>query len=460
MTKVPSYLLAAFLALSIAAWGDTFTLKSGEKVEGSILSETDKVVTLQIAVTATIKDERVLKKTDIVSVEKIAPDEQAWPALKALALGDESLEAADYAQAITKLGAFVSLYPQSSHAAEAKTKLGVFDAEKKRIEAGELKIGGKWLNSEQAEQEKVQIAGDILLSRMKRFAVAIQYVETMNVFDALEKNYPGCAAMPDAIDIARQAIPALRLAAEQRQTQFKQNVVENAARLANARGTEREQVEALQKKNLATLEAAVAAAEHSGANWLPLSPANDRSLTSLINRCNSELTRINALPVEKMRQSIKAIAKARAAFETNDLAAVEKALTDAGGAWSANEQVKRLQAKLVIERQKAAEAAKAEAAEKAAIAKANAEKLAKLKAEAVKAEAEAKKARDEKAARDAETAAAEQEKCDRENRNRIIMYSLGGIAVIILLVVVARKKPRPQVEILPEKPDTENPPAK
>jgi hypothetical protein len=253
MSKARIQLLTAICALSTFAWGDTFTLKSGEKIAGNILSETDKEITVQIAVTATIKDERVIKKADIVGVEKIAPDEQAWPALKALALGEESLELADYTQVITKLGAFASLYPQSTHAAEAKTKLGLFEAEKNRIEAGERKIAGKWLSSEQAEQEKVQIGGSIMLSRMKRFAAAAQYPEAMNMFDVLEKNYPGTAAMPDAIEIARQAVPALKLAAEQRQVQIKQFAAESAARLANAKGPERQQLETIQKQNLATI---------------------------------------------------------------------------------------------------------------------------------------------------------------------------------------------------------------
>ncbi len=460
MSKARFHLLAALFALSTVAWGDTYILKGGEKVEGNTISETDKEITLQIAITATIKDERIIKKADVISVKKIAPDEQAWPTLKALALGDESLELADYMQATTKLGTFASLYPQSSHATEAKAKLGLFEAEKKRVEAGELKIGGKWLGAEEAEQEKVQIGGKILLSRMKQFAAAAQYPETLNVFDALEKNYPGCAAMPDAVDIARKAIPSLKLAAEQRQTQLKQYTLEIAARLANTRSPEREQVEAVQKKNLAAIESVVVAAEHSGAIWLPLSPANDRSLTALIAKCTSELTRINALPADKMRQSLKSVAKAKAAFENNDIAAVEKALIEANTAWSTNELVKRLQQKLADERVKAIEAAKVAEIEKVAATKANAERLIKLKAEAEKAETEAKKIKDDQLAREAEIEAKAQEGIDRESRNRmIIKYSLGAIPVVLLCIFVMRKKASAKTEEPPQNTPAENPPA-
>lgn len=440
MLKTRFYLLATFLALSIAAWGDTFVLKSGEKVEGKIISETDKELTLQIAVTATIKDERVIKKADVEKVEKIAPDEQAWSALKALAPGDESLELADYTQVFSVLGAFTSQFPQSAHAAEAKAKLALFEADKKRVEAGELKIGGKWLDAEQAEQEKSRIGGELLLARIRRFAAAGQYIEAMNVYDVLEKNYAASAAMPDAIELARQTIPAIKLAAEQRQTQLKQSLVENAARLANARGAERQQIETMQKQNLSALEAAVAAAERSGASWLPLSPANERSLSTLITKCSGEITRVNALPADKMRQSLKSVAKARAAFETNDLAAVEKALTEANSAWPANEQTKRLQQKLADERQKAAAAAKAAEEARVAAAKVAAEKIAAAKAAAVKAGEEAKKAKQAlDAALIAESEAAEAQR-QKERQDRIIKYSLCAIPVVLLLIVIMRKK--------------------
>ncbi len=455
MSKARYHLLAALFAFSAFAWGDTFTLKNGEKVEGKILSETDKEITLQIAVTATIKDERVIKKSDLENVVKVPPDEQAWPALSALSLAGESLDPADYTKAITMLGDFLSAFPKSSHAADAKAKLALFEEEKKRVEAGELKINGQWISAAKAHEEQVQIGGSILLARMKKFAATGQYVETLNAFDTLEKSYAGSAAMPDAVEIARRMIPMLKVAAEQRQTQLKQAAVENAARLATAKGIEHQQVEALQKKNQEAVDAAVSAAEHNGSAWLPLSPANDRSIVALLAKCTSEVTRINSLPVDKMRQSLKAAATARAAIETGDLTSAEKALAEAGSTWTANEHIKRLQTKLAEERQKAAEAAKVAEAEKQAKAAEAKAALAAAKAEAEKAKAEAEKAREIADKVAAEAAAAEEEENSRANRARILKYSLAAIAVVILFIFARRKKASVNIEELPQNPPAE-----
>ncbi len=371
MLKTRSFVctLSAIALLVAAGWADTVILKSGDKVEGKILSETDTEVTLEVKITASIKDERVLKKTDIEKIERIQPDVEAWAGIKAIALGSESLEQSDYSGAVNLLGTFIAQFPQSAHAAEAKEKLAKFEEEKKRVEAGEMKLDSKWLTAAQVQEERAQISGHILLSRMKRFAAAGQYVEAMNVFAAIEKTLNGSAAYPDAVVLARQTAPLLKTAAEQRLTQLKQLLEQNKARLANTQGADRVQLEGMQKQQQAANEANLAAIDRAGVLWMPLNPANERSIGALISRASGETSRLAGQQVEKMRQSVQAAQSAQSALEAGDLAKADASLKEASAAWSNNELLKRLQSKLAAE-QKIAMTAKTEAA------KANAEALA------------------------------------------------------------------------------------
>ncbi len=363
MIKARSFIFAvpALALLATSGWADTVILKSGDKVEGKILSETDAELTLEVKITASIKDERVLKKADIEKIEKIQPDEEAWAGIKGISLGSESLDPGDYSGAVNLLGAFISQFPQSAHSAEAKDKLAKLEEEKKRVDAGEMKLDGKWLSAAEVQEERVQISGRILLSRMKRLAAAGQYVEAMNVFAAIEKSFGGSAAFPDAVVLARQTAPLLKAAAEQRLTQLKQLVEQNKARLANTQGADRVQLEAMQKQQQAATEATVAAAERSGVLWPPLSPANERSINALISRAGGETSRLAGQQVEKMHQSVQAAQAAQAALDAGDIAKADVSLKEASSAWSNNEFIKRLQLKLA-EQQKAAMAAKTEAA--------------------------------------------------------------------------------------------------
>ena len=351
--------LSALFCLCAAIHADTIILKSGDKVEGKILSETDAEVTLSVQVTATIKDERVIRRGDIASIEKVQPDEEAWAALAAFAPGNESLNPDEYERAITVFGGFVKTFPQSKHAAAAQQRLDQFTAEAKRVEAGEVKLEGKWLTKELLQEERVQIAGRILFNRMKVASTAGRLTDAMTIFAQMEKSFPGAASYPDAVELGRRILPSLRAAVEQRQAQMKRHIEDENKRLAATKGQEHTQLDTLIKNERTATEAAVSAIEKSGGKWLPLQPANEKSLASLATFVASETTRLNGLPTDKMHDSVLATQKAAAALTAGNLDAAERALKDANTAWSVNELAKRLTGRLADAR-KALPAPKAE----------------------------------------------------------------------------------------------------
>jgi hypothetical protein len=359
---ISRFLLLSFgVLLGFAASGmaDTVILKNGEKVEGRILAETDAQVTVEVKVTASIKDERVIKRAEIDKIEKAKQDEEAWVPLKALALGEDSMEPADYQAIITRLSAFVTQFPDSPRVKEAKTKIDEFQAERTRVETGEIKEKGKWLSKDQVQEERVQISGRVMLSRMRKLAATGQLIEAMNVYEALEKNFAGSYALPEAIELARQVVPQIKVAAEQQRERLLAQAAENKRRLEVAQGQEREQLATVLRNQAAATDAAVSAAEKSGLRWLPLSPSKERTLSSIANRANSEVNNLNSKQVDKMRHSMKVTETARTALEAKDFPATEKALVEAQSAWPSNEVAKRLYTKLNEARQSAQAAATA-----------------------------------------------------------------------------------------------------
>ena len=354
--------LAVLLNLAVMGVADVVTLKNGEKVEGKILRENDTEVVVEVLVSASIKDERLIKKTDVLNIEKEQPDEKAWAVLKNFSLGQESLEATDYQRMTAQLNSFILEHRQSPHVGEAKVKLAQFQEEQKRVEGGEMKLDGNWLTPEQVKEERVQITGRVLLGRMKRHAAAGQLVEAMNAFDAIEKSAKGSASVPEAIVLASQVLPRLKDAAEQRKSQVKAQAEEMKRRLANTQGAERQQLEALQKQQTAQTDAFIASYDRSGLKWLPLAPATERSLTTLSSRASSEMSGLKRHNLERMKASLDAATRAAAAIAEEKVPDAEKAMTEASAAWSENEMIKRLQPKLAQLKTKMAEAAKTSAA--------------------------------------------------------------------------------------------------
>lgn len=346
VTRIVAAILPLLICLCAALRADTVTLKSGEKIEGKILSETEATVTMSVQITATIKDERVVKREDIAKVDKVQPDEGAWAALVNIIPGSESLERDEYDRVRTALGYFTATFPKSAHAALAQSRLDQFTAEQVRVSVGEVKLNGQWLPKERVQEERVQIAGRVLLHRMNRAVNAGQLTEAMAIFDQLEKSFSGSVSYPAAVELGRRVLPSLSAAVEQRQAGLKRQMEDEKQRLATSKGAEHAQLDTLIKTEHKRTEATLAASERAGLKWLPLQPANERSLTALVSRVNSETTRLNALRLEKMQESAKLAQDGTAALSVGNFDAAERALKDATAAWPENELAKRMLAKL------------------------------------------------------------------------------------------------------------------
>ena len=335
----------SLLTLAASAFADIVTLKSGEKVEGRITAETDTEITIAAKVSATITDERTIKKSEIESMTKDEPDVIAWQPLKALKLGRNSLPAASYDAAINPLKGFATEFPKSQFAAEAQKIADTFAAEKKRVEAGEVKLDDKWLSKEEAQKERYQINGLIAFNYMKEQSTR-DMVAALNTFDAIEKNYPGSRAYPDAVEYVQKFLPTLKAAVERQTKALAAQKAEREKSLAALTGPQKTALQDEIKREQAASEAAVAAAEKQGQKWLPLNPGTERSLQSLSSKISSEMQRLAAMPVTKMRASVQAAESAKAAIAKKDYAAADAALTQASNDWSANEMATRLRAEL------------------------------------------------------------------------------------------------------------------
>ena len=169
-TPLLSLSIGLLLCLTQGVRGDTVILKSGEKFEAKVLSETATEITISVQVTASIKDERVIKKADIDRIEKVKPDEVAWAALAGIEPGPDSLEAEEYQRVVAALEYFQVTFPESPQLPVVKQRLVKFQEEQRRVQEGQMKMNGEWLSKERVQEERIQIGGRILFNRMQRSA--------------------------------------------------------------------------------------------------------------------------------------------------------------------------------------------------------------------------------------------------------------------------------------------------
>ena len=353
----PCCVAAVLLALSAPAIrADLVVLKSGEKIEGRVVSESPAEVRIEVQVSAGIVDERVIPRAEIDKLEKIAPDEAAWTTHKSLQPGANSLPAAQYEQILTRLKAFATQYPQSAHLADAKSSIAAFEAEKKRVDEGELKLDGDWLSKDEAQKERYQINGMLTLNFMRSEQARGDLISALNAFDLLEKQFPNSKSLPEAIELAIKMLTPLKAQAAARVAAFPTEKAATEKAISAALEPSKSEMRAAADRAKAAGDSAVAAAQQKGLKWPPFIPKSELAMKQIAEKAGIDLTRLGAIDLGKIRQSIELTDKARQAIAANDFAAAEEALKKARPLWEGNELLPRLAADLAAA--KAAAAAK------------------------------------------------------------------------------------------------------
>lgn len=346
--QVSSWFVAIALAsLCVSGFADTVTLKSGEKLEGKITGETATEISMDVKISAGITDSRTIPKAEVAKVEKEQPDVIAWQALKNLKPGANSLPtAASYEPFIRSLRGFATQFPNSAHTADAQKAATAFEEEKKRVEAGEVKLSGNWITKEEAVKDRYQINAAIAFNYMKDQSTRGDLPGALNTFTVIESQYPGSRIFPDAVELARRILPTLKAETDRRLPALQNEAAEREKGMALASDTQRAELVAALQREQASAEAALAAAEKQNLKWPPLIVRSEKSLTTLSSKAADAMQDLASVDVSKLRQSLQLVQQARASFDKKEYDAAEETARKAQELWDVNELATRLQSEI------------------------------------------------------------------------------------------------------------------
>src|SRR5687768_6064814 len=309
MLRLFFQIIALLSATAVLGRGDTVTLKSGEKIDGRILSETSAELKIEVK-SGGIVDERTVAKSDVAKVEKASADGVAWQPLKTLQPGANSLPAAQYDRVIGPLRSFVTQFPQSPHVADAQKALTAFEEEKKRVDAGELKLNGKWISKDEVQKERYQINALVALNYLREQQARGDIIGALNTFDVIERDYPGSRAYPDAVEAVLRILPAVKAQAAARMAALPAEKETQEKAIAAALEPSKSEMKAAGERERAMNEQLVAAAKTQGANWPPFLPKSEEAMRLIADRATNELSRLAGLNIGNFRQSIQLAEKA------------------------------------------------------------------------------------------------------------------------------------------------------
>jgi hypothetical protein len=214
--RTPCFLLfyVAFLVAG-SLFADVIVLKSGERIDCTILSETDTTLTYKYMLTAKISDTKTIPKADIKELTRFTPSQVEFNAkgLDKIIPTADLLSASDYESIIQDdLRTFVAKFPGTPEAEKVKGMIDTLNEEKNKVLAGQVKMEGKWLDEATAKREKYNIDAYKLRLQMKKSMedlsqeqVMPKEIKALRAFDELRTNFPASLqylqAIPEALDI-------------------------------------------------------------------------------------------------------------------------------------------------------------------------------------------------------------------------------------------------------------------
>jgi hypothetical protein len=189
---LPPLLLASTLIALLPLGADEIKLKSGQTLTGRITYEAADIVKIEIPVSASIKETKIIGRADIESIVKDAPDDVEFNKLQTLVPAPSMLSAENYRKMLeTGPDAFLKNHPDSKHVAKVKEIQATLAEELDKVERGFMKVDGEWYSPQDKVAYKELIESKIRLLRMESNAKGNNYsqlIAAMREFEVIEES--------------------------------------------------------------------------------------------------------------------------------------------------------------------------------------------------------------------------------------------------------------------------------
>ena len=185
--------IVSMICLAWLARADTVKLKDGTLLEGTITEEDAISITIQMEdANGAVTGKRWALKSDIAEIHRTTPEEKAardmelaFPPLQKLQLdATKSFQLEYYDRTLSNVfQKFLTDYPNSSHTNEVRDKIAEWEAERKLVASGKVKVNGRWISAKEIADREAREAVQqsyqqgVAFLKQKRFGEALEQFE-------------------------------------------------------------------------------------------------------------------------------------------------------------------------------------------------------------------------------------------------------------------------------------------
>lgn len=283
-------------ALLIAtASADTFEMKDGTKLEGVIVREEGGNYVLSVQVTKSIKDEKVVAKSDVVKHIKERKDETEFEDLAKLVPTPDLKSEESYSSDIRKLENFIKKYPDSARKTQAAKILDTLVGEHALVKDGGVKLDGKIISASDRAPHAYGLDAGILAKQFTTAAEKNEYLNALRAWTKLETGYPGSNVYRENIQTVLKVMRAYQMLVNTTLGGFDARTKERASGLAGMNPGDRARSEQAIKEQQDAYLARVDKEKAEGMKWLSLDPYVKMPLEETKRYLDSEIRRLENL---------------------------------------------------------------------------------------------------------------------------------------------------------------------
>lgn len=292
MNRKPALFALCLLGTQLPSSADTFKLKDGTTLEGTVLSDSGDNYVLEILVTKSIKDERTIPKSDVVKIIREEPDLKAYEEIAKLVPSAEMLSADDYAQNINAVNKFLKTYPKSGKVKKAKDILDTLTSESAQVAAGSVKIGGRMITPSEYQANAYDLDARVQEAKIRQFVSNNQFLPALRLFADFDKEFRNTLSYGALISLMKQVIQAQVDEARQSLLTLDARTKQRALGIERMALNSRKATEAAIKAQDSDIEALYKAEKDARLNWPTTSPFHKASLDDTVKFGEAELKRL------------------------------------------------------------------------------------------------------------------------------------------------------------------------
>lgn len=329
-------LLAAATLLTLLApqvSADIFILQDGSKIEGSILREEGENYVIEVQVTRSIKDEKIIPKADVAKIEQEKPEIKAFEAIAALVPAPDLLGPEQYSARIQAVEKFLSEHRGSSKSKEARAILNTLKQEANEILAGGIKVNGQIIPPAEYRANALEIDARGQEKKIRALISGSHFLAALRAFSEFDREFKGTQPHTDILPLITQAINRYMAEVQVQLDGYDKRLKDREAGLSRMQFDDRRNTEAAIKEELAIVEQQLKAERDARLGWVTIHPFHKPTMEETLSFGKQELSRINAASSRPATDAGKAYREALQKINAaTDEAARKTALSEARSA--------------------------------------------------------------------------------------------------------------------------------